>query len=166
MAKRNKEAKKASSSTRSYLEGLGVVVSEDDLKAPPVDAIEVGIDRPTQWIDKSGQEVPRDLELYRVDTTVGSTRTDQVLRAKESEGFVALPAHSGFRWRGLSQPDQEVIMIRTDERRTAWEQARELKRKRQLGRKRNQLGVPMGGDGELVQEIERREVGVSPPSQI
>lgn len=114
-----------------YLTGLGVQFDEADLVAPDISAIQVQGINPSLWLDKHGNPVPANIELYMVDTSMGPVAAAAAIAAKKVELFTQLPPGHGFHWAGRpGRAEIEVVLMRTAEQRAVYEAARKAKPKR------------------------------------
>lgn len=139
-----------------YLKKQGVKFDAADLVAPDIASIVVAGPNPTQFVDRDGHPVPDELELYMVDASGGAEAAQQTIDAKVQDGFRTLPAGHGFHWQGRPLRQNEVVLMRTPERRAAFEEAakRERARRRQ---QQSRVNVP-GSDESILTETTVEEI--------
>jgi hypothetical protein len=113
--------------TLKFLQAQGATIKAEDLKAPDISSLIVGVTRPFDFVDRAGKDTPKDLEFYRVEHVGTDAKADMhrrnVIQDKEAEGFRVLNGEHGIRQRGQHTAGMETIMYRTTEAAEAYRRA-------------------------------------------
>ena len=131
--------------TMAYLRAQGVEVTPEDLRAPDISSLAVGVTRPFDFVDKTGRPTPPDIEFYRVEHTGDDPKAQNhrlnTINAKAAEGFVEVRGDHGIHQRGCHTPGQETILMRTADRAEAYRRAQVERERRLLNRReRTRIG--------------------------
>lgn len=150
--------------TAAYLAGLGV--EDADLDAPDISEISVDNESPATWVDKNGDRPPDDIELYRLDTTVGEAKVNAILRSMcrkieaGGPGWKIMPAEAGFRWVTGDVKDQ-IVLYRSRKQKAAHIQVKKALRRKV--RKDTKRELAANGQAEITVNTKVRERAATPP---